>query len=335
MGKPKVSIIVPVYGVEKYLDRCMQSLLNQTLKEIEIIMVEDESPDNCSVMCDEYAKNDNRIKVIHKKNGGLGYARNTGLSIATGEYVAFVDSDDFVKQTMYEELYNEAIVQNADAVFCNFSTYNTKKEIYDVVEVTTRQYFKGKEEISLFLLDMVGTKPSEKKDRKYSMSVWRAIYSNDIIKSNRILFTSERDLISEDIIFHIQLLIRMKVLVYLPTCNYYYCENATSLSKSFRSDRFDKYKVLHKELILMLRMMDICDEINATLSVDRLLIGYVRSMILNSTNSMMELKFIFDDTYFREVMNRYPHKQLPFKHKLFLILANKRQLKIINLLRKI
>ena len=99
--KPKVSIIVPVYNVEKYLVRCMESLLNQTLKEIEIILVDDGSPDNCPQMCDEYARRDSRVKVIHKSNAGLGYARNSGLDVAVGEYIAFVDSDDYVDTSMY------------------------------------------------------------------------------------------------------------------------------------------------------------------------------------------------------------------------------------------
>lgn len=91
--KPKVSIIVPVYNVEKYLARCMESLLNQTLTEIEIILVDDGSPDNCPQMCDEYARRDSRVKVIHKSNAGLGYARNSGLDVAIGEYIAFVELD--------------------------------------------------------------------------------------------------------------------------------------------------------------------------------------------------------------------------------------------------
>lgn len=105
---PKVSIIVPVYNVEKYFDRCINSLINQTLREIEIILVDDESPDNCPEMCDKYAKKDSRIKVIHKKNGGLGFARNSGLDIAAGEYFAFVDSDDYVDLDFYEKLYTAA-----------------------------------------------------------------------------------------------------------------------------------------------------------------------------------------------------------------------------------
>lgn len=114
---PKVSIIVPIYNVEKYLDRCIQSLVNQTLNDIEIILVDDGSPDNCPSMCDEYAQKDNRIKVIHKQNAGLGYARNSGLEIAIGEYIAFVDSDDYVDTSMYETLYKKAITISADAVF--------------------------------------------------------------------------------------------------------------------------------------------------------------------------------------------------------------------------
>ena len=102
MNNPKISIIVPVYNVETYLQCCVDSLLHQTLKEIEIILVDDGSPDNSPAMCDEFAKHDDRVKVIHKKNEGQGYARNSGLEIAAGEYIAFVDSDDYVELNAYE-----------------------------------------------------------------------------------------------------------------------------------------------------------------------------------------------------------------------------------------
>ena len=133
-----ISIIVPIFNVEKYLDRCMDSLLNQTLKDIEIIMVDDGSPDNCPKMCEEYAKKDNRVKVVHKKNGGLGYARNSGLDVAMGEYVAFVDSDDYVDSSMYETLWNEACASSADAVFCGFKTEQRNGIWKDSNEVSSR-----------------------------------------------------------------------------------------------------------------------------------------------------------------------------------------------------
>ena len=121
---PKVSIIVPVYNVEKYLDRCMESLLNQTLKDIEIILVDDGSPDNCPQMCDDYAKKDSRVKVVHKANAGLGYARNSGLDVATGEYVAFVDSDDYVELDMYEQMYEASLNYQVQMVLCGFNRDN-------------------------------------------------------------------------------------------------------------------------------------------------------------------------------------------------------------------
>ena len=102
---PLISVIVPVYKVEQYLDECVQSIINQTYKNLEIILVDDGSPDRCPEMCDEYARQDSRIKVIHKPNGGISSARNSGLDIARGEYVGFVDSDDYIAHDMYEKLY--------------------------------------------------------------------------------------------------------------------------------------------------------------------------------------------------------------------------------------
>lgn len=115
---PKVTVIVPVYNVAAYLDKCIQSLCNQTLKDIEVILVDDGSKDESAAMCDEYAKKDSRIKVIHKSNGGLSDARNAGLDICKGEFIGFVDGDDYVAEEMFEVLYNRAIKFNADVSGC-------------------------------------------------------------------------------------------------------------------------------------------------------------------------------------------------------------------------
>ena len=114
MGLPKISVIVPVYKVEDYLKRCIDSIINQTYRNLEIILVDDGSPDKCGDICDEYAGKDNRIKVIHKSNGGLSDARNKGIEVATGEYIGFVDSDDWIESTMYERLLNLIKKYNAD-----------------------------------------------------------------------------------------------------------------------------------------------------------------------------------------------------------------------------
>lgn len=119
---PKVSIIVPIYNVESYLSQCIESFCNQTLKDIEIILVDDGSPDNCGAICDQYAELDPRIKVLHKENAGVGAARNDGLRLATGEYVVFVDSDDYVPDDAYQKMYSNAVQNDADVVLADIYT---------------------------------------------------------------------------------------------------------------------------------------------------------------------------------------------------------------------
>lgn len=143
---PKVSIVVPVYKVEKYLVRCVKSLSNQTLEDIEIILVDDGSPDNCGHMCDEFEKTDSRIKVVHKKNGGLSSARNAGLEVATGETVGFVDSDDDVELTMYEELYETLINNQVDFVMSDYLRIENDNVSYIKITNLREGYF-SKEDI--------------------------------------------------------------------------------------------------------------------------------------------------------------------------------------------
>lgn len=118
-----ISIIVPIYNVEQYLDRCVQSILKQTYTNLEIFLVDDGSPDGCGAMCDDYAKNDNRIKVIHKKNGGLSDARNVAIDVATGEYIAFVDSDDYVSADYVETLYRLCKKYQCKVSVASFQTF--------------------------------------------------------------------------------------------------------------------------------------------------------------------------------------------------------------------
>ena len=127
--EPMVSVIVPIYNVEKYLKRCIDSILNQTYKNLEIILVDDGSPDKCPQICDEYAKSDKRIKVIHKQNAGVSAARNDGLAIAQGDLIGFVDSDDFIHPSMYEEMVNYLVSQDCDLVSCSFTKFSTEEEI--------------------------------------------------------------------------------------------------------------------------------------------------------------------------------------------------------------
>lgn len=175
--QPLISIIVPIYKVEKYLHKCLDSIVNQTLKDIEIILVDDGSPDNCPHICDEYAAKDKRIKVIHNVNGGYGKAVNSGLDIATGEYIGIVESDDWIDTTMYEKLYNQAKATNADITKASFYFIrNEKKDIKEVFVPWLKLAPKGE----LFKLE-------DKVEllRQHS-SLWSAIYNHDFLKKNHI-----------------------------------------------------------------------------------------------------------------------------------------------------
>ncbi|MDR3346595.1 MAG: glycosyltransferase, partial [Campylobacteraceae bacterium] len=134
MKNPLISVIVPVYKVEQYLAACLNSIVNQTYKNLEIILVDDGSPDNCGKICDEYAQKDSRIVVLHQPNGGVSRARNAGLDIAKGEYIAFVDSDDYIALDMYEELMSIAQKQSADVAICGI--YVIKKDGMEIFKKT-------------------------------------------------------------------------------------------------------------------------------------------------------------------------------------------------------
>ena len=141
---PKVSVIVPVYNVEPYLKECLNSIIKQTLKEIEIICVDDGSTDNSLEIMKEYAKKDKRFTIITQKNLYAGVARNAGLSVAKGEYLSFLDSDDFFELTMLEKMYKKAIKEKADICVCNFDTFIDGKHVFNIYNDINEKYINGK-----------------------------------------------------------------------------------------------------------------------------------------------------------------------------------------------
>ncbi len=180
--KPLVSVIVPVYKVEPFLHKCVDSLLGQTLKEIEIVLVDDGSPDHCGRICDEYAAKDSRVRVIHQENGGLSAARNAGIAAAQADLIGFVDSDDWVELDMFELLYRNLIRENADISACGIYLHR-KGKIQELGDGTCA-IEKGQEAIcSIFQLPGVG------------IHVWNKLYRRHLFDT--ILFPEKR--IYEDV----------------------------------------------------------------------------------------------------------------------------------------
>ena len=253
MIQPKISIIVPVYNVEKYLSRCISSLRNQTLKDIEIILVDDASSDLSLQICNQAAAEDCRIKVIHKVNEGAGKARNAALEIATGEYIGFVDSDDFVDKEMFETLYNRAEKYGSDLVlsgvlFVDGNMFSEKGTCIRKIYFDTDTHFETDEELKKLRMGIAGAMPEDADDSKYGMSIWKNLFRHEIIKQNNLIFQSEREVFSEDALFMIDYISYIKKATGIPEAFYNYCRNEDSISKSYKKDKFERILVFFSEV---------------------------------------------------------------------------------------
>lgn len=337
---PKVSVIIPIYNVEKYLDQCVHSAINQTLQDIEIILVDDESPDACPQMCDDYAKKNSRIKVIHKKNGGLGFARNSGIEVATGEYVTFLDSDDFVDLNTYEHLYNIAKTNSLDAIYYKFKRFTCEDEIMPCETSSETNTYKG-DDIKELMLDIIASEPTAKVDHKIQCSSCTAMYCMDIIKENNVRFHSERELISEDMIFNLDFLKHSGCVAFNGGEHYHYRVNPTSLTSTIRKDRFWKNIIQHKYLINNLNhwKLNIKD---GEERCARFLIGYSRTAIsqnLTSNSTKAEKKewlaSVLSDEIWERLKNDYNWKRLPMYQKLFFWMCIKKNFFMLYVLCKV
>lgn len=335
----KVSIIIPVYNVEKYLDKCVQSARHQTLQDIEIILVDDESPDGCPLLCDEYAKQDSRIKVVHKKNGGLGFARNSGLEVATGEYVTFLDSDDFVDNFTYEHLYNLSKLHNLDALYYNFIRFSDENKVTTQCLVNEIIEYKGGA-VKDLMLDIIGSEPTAKVERKVQCSSCTAMYRMDIIKQNNVRFHSERELISEDMIFNLDFLMYSQKVALNQGEHYHYRVNPTSLTSSIRTDRIEKNYMFYIYILENISNWGL----NKQKGYDRghrLFIGYSRMDIcqyINSPKSLNKNQWLKEQVKYpvwKNIYETYNWEALPLFQRTFFYACVKKHLVVIKLLCKL
>ena len=238
--KPKVSIVVPMYGVEKYLKTCIDSLINQSLQNLEIILVDDGSPDNCGEIADQYAEMDERIQVIHKKNGGLSSARNAGMLMATGDYIGFVDSDDWVNKNMFSHLYSAALKSDADIAVgghCDFRNGKVKKiKKHPLAGKTVRE----RKEIDEIRKNLCGRNIADHETEAFPMSVWIAIYRRSLIFQNDLHFENT---ISEDVIFNLSAYKYANAIAFIGDTDYCYrTENQGSIVRSFSKKKLKQYE---------------------------------------------------------------------------------------------
>ena len=228
----KVSIIVPVYNAEKYLDKCIESIVRQTEREIEIILIDDDSTDKSGNICENWALKDSRIKVFHIENLGVSNARNCGIRYASGQYIMFVDSDDWIRSDMVEILLNSIENGNSQAVFCNYITVKDDQEILceDVLEYKNYQ----NEEVLEVVRNMFG-------GGRYYSSIWRGIYKKEVIEDNHISFRNLK--FAEDLVFNLEYLLNCDKVQIMNDELYYYRVNSTSALQSLKNNVVEIQKV--------------------------------------------------------------------------------------------
>lgn len=231
---PKISVIVPIYNVEKYIKRCVDSVLNQTYKNLEVILVDDGSPDQCGKIADNYQSNDNRIKSVHKSNGGLSDARNYGMKYATGEYVLFVDSDDWLKEEMIETLIKLLLEHKADIVQSGFYYAYDNYLLYD-----DRCYAEDMKPVELSKEELMKELVINEKVKNFA---WGKLYKIDLIKD----IPFEKGVLFEDVFWAHKVMDRVNkyVICHKPMC--YYLQRNDSIVSTYTVRNLDIIKGLRK-----------------------------------------------------------------------------------------
>ena len=303
---PKISIIVPVYKVEPYIHKCVDSILNQTFKDFELILVDDGSPDNCGKICDEYGQKDNRVIVIHKANEGISSARNAGLDIARGEYIGFVDSDDYIEKDMYEILYNICEDNKCDIASCSSIIYFQEKT---VINGGHRLIIHNKEEAMRVMLE----------GELYDEVVWVKLFKKSVIEDIRFPVGK----IYEDTAFTYKVINNSKRVATIGEPKYNYIKHENSIMSNaiqdIKIDAVIAYKDMYK--FMEKKYPGLCDLVALKLANS--------SMIVMNLMAKKENFRDYKDNYYKvsKILNSKFNKTIKLKeypmNVKILLIANK------------
>ncbi len=299
-----ISIIIPIYKVEKYLDKCVTSILNQSYQNLEIILVDDGSPDGCPAICDEFAKKDKRIKVIHKTNGGLSDARNVGIESASGKYIAFVDSDDFVNKYYVETLYNTLIETGADLSICDY-VYVKEDEIVDTnekLEPATTEVFEGAKKFEQIYLE---------KGVRFVVA-WNKLYKSEIFKNNDVRYPIGK-IHEDEFIIHEVLNVCKKVSFTSVPLYYYLIREGSIMNQTLSEKNIPVYSALEKRVLFFKEKYPELLSVSLTWLLSKVIRDYFKynKELKTKVNQIFKnLKQTF----------KYEIKHLPLKQKLKLFI---------------
>lgn len=300
-----ISVIIPVYKVEKYLDKCVESVVGQSYRNLEIILVDDGSPDNCPAMCDAWAQRDSRIKVIHVKNGGAGKARNIGVAACEGDYIAFVDSDDFVSPLIYEKML-QAFDEKVDIVECNYGIVESDEMIFK--ETDRYKVFTPEEAMR-----------GNVQEHFFKQVIWNKMYRKNVIEG--ILFPEGK--LIDDEFWTYKVIGNAKKLMRIDDCLYAYRQQENSImhtSFSFARLQALEAKVGRLEYISV-KFPDLYFEAHKNLWLSCLYLGQLSLKYLPNPERKKALEMI------EEIVKKYPltkeeTRLLPVDYRLWGFLTN-------------
>lgn len=330
-----ISVIIPVFNVEKYLKQCVDSVINQSYKELEILLIDDGSTDKSGTICDEYQHKDNRIKVFHKNNEGLGYTRNFGIKHSSGDYVMFLDSDDFISIDFVEKLVND--LENVDLIKSGYIRFDENNRETNTSYKDEKYITKNR--IREFNSLILGSLPD--RSDSLEMGVTASLYRCDIIKNHSVQFPSERELISEDLIFNMEFLKYAKKIKTVSYNGYHYRYNTNSLTRRYNPARFELCKKFYLFVNTLIDKNDL--DSGAKIRFKKMFFIYIRGCIeqehptiskKSKKEILTKIKEMCNDDVVTECINNYPVNKLKFKQKIFILLIKNRRYNLIFQLMK-
>jgi glycosyltransferase involved in cell wall biosynthesis len=279
-----VSIIVPIYNVEKYLSKCIESLLGQTMENLEIVLINDGSLDNSLSICYEYAKKDERIRVIDKKNEGVAAARNTGLEEAKGNYIGFVDPDDWIETDMYRSMYQKLIETDSEICFCNYSKDDKLGSSPRLLKIK-KESLNRQEIIDEIIANMIGIDDLMPKYNYIMGCVWRCLYKKEFIDRYELRFKRGVS-IMEDLVFTVEALLKCQTICIDKGVWYHYRRNPKSALHTYNPRMWEDQIYVHRLLEELLSEEGLAEYMANRL--DLRYIGMAFSAIYNATNKTTE-----------------------------------------------
>lgn len=348
MRKPLISIIVPVYNVEKYLSKCLDSLVNQTYENIEIVCVDDGSIDSSGEICDEYAKKDARIKVIHKENGGLSDARNVGLETINGEYVMFIDSDDWIDKDTCDYCINTLKLYDVDLILWSYIREYKNNAKPKRLFMNGSRYFDDqeiKEKIFLRCVGLNGVELRNVENMDSIVTAWGKLYKRD--KINNIRFKATTEIGTEDALFNIYVMDNINSAFYIDRyMSHYRRDNVISLTSTYKSELYTCWQRLYDYIEAFIKEKDLGDDFINALN-NRIALGIcglglnIMSSDKSAVMKIKEIKDIISTERYRNAYKRLDFRYFPIHWKLFYGCAKLRfaagvyvLLMCINMLRK-